>query len=445
MKILFKATIISFISLFTVGTFAYTFEEVSVNQLKSNGNPVINTLTPSNELPDSITLNGSVLDMGNTLSIEANFLYMEIDPTIDINIQQIAFQTAMLLYMINPEITPNNLIKIESTTLNNPGDFSEVFPDFSEMSAYLYSACGEFINTQGDLQAACGDSLPFGNIFINPHVITGSVSDIGTTSANIFGWVSNFNSSENVDAFFVFGTDDEVIEDIPDIYDSYNEIIENGQSLRKVFYGELFYVVDSEFDSIITELDDNTHYYYSACIEFLDENNAPNLVCGNDESFVTENASCIGEDICIDHEYSDVDIIASDMVEYEINIQVEALAEDIYFPNDVLAFEIVRDDGFILDENHADLSIDLEFTGDFYNGSFHIEQGEHENFILTVIVSNIDSGYEGEYAVQLTHARYWRDGVYRENFYNLDTEEFRTEFEEIESLSPFPIITKNIR
>ncbi len=118
-----------------------------------------------------------------------------------------------------------------------------------------------------------------------PLVETEEVEDITEDRAEISGYV-DMNDYENGRVFFVYGEDDNQVEDIADDYTEYSDIDEDGGNLQKV-------LVDDDLDGVgqyqktITNLDSDTRIYYSICVEY-EEGDDPEIRCGYTESFRTD-------------------------------------------------------------------------------------------------------------------------------------------------------------
>ena len=85
---------------------------------------------------------------------------------------------------------------------------------------------------------------------------------------------------------FVFGEDESQIEDVEDDFDTYSDVDEDGDDLRKV-------EVDTDVDGTesytknVSGLSDNESYYYVLCAEYNDTNNDEKIICGGVKSFET--------------------------------------------------------------------------------------------------------------------------------------------------------------
>ncbi len=120
-----------------------------------------------------------------------------------------------------------------------------------------------------------------------PEVETRSASDINDDDAELRGYV-DMNDFEDGEVFFVYGTDEDQIEDVEDDFDSYSDVDTDGENLRKVRVDSSLDDSDS-YETRVTGLDDDTEYYFSICVGYEDEDNDDALACGEVEDFETEN------------------------------------------------------------------------------------------------------------------------------------------------------------
>lgn len=175
-------------------------------------------------------------------------------------------------------------------------DFSAIITDLDEDEKYYFRAVGE--DEDGDLDKGAIKSFTSDDEGSNsdddddsdedaPEVETGDSEDVESHSAKIFGDV-DMNDFENGIVFFVYGQDESQVNDIDDDFDNYNEIDEDDEDLQKI-------KVDGDADDSgdysaeFWGLDDDTEYFYALCLEYEDEDNDDTIMCGDTESFTTEN------------------------------------------------------------------------------------------------------------------------------------------------------------
>lgn len=119
-----------------------------------------------------------------------------------------------------------------------------------------------------------------------PSLDIESADDVQEDSAVIAGEV-DMNDFRNGIVFFVWGEDEDQVEDIADDYDEYRDIDEDGDDLQKRR-------VDSDLDDDdnysldIDNLDDDTRHYFAICVEYEDEDDYERIECSDVENFRTD-------------------------------------------------------------------------------------------------------------------------------------------------------------
>jgi hypothetical protein len=120
-----------------------------------------------------------------------------------------------------------------------------------------------------------------------PEANTDDAFNITNSAASIEGSV-DMNDFDDGYVFFVYGEDEDQIDDVVSDYDSYQDVDEDGDDLQKI-------AVDSSLDgdedyrASIWGLDEDTEIYYAICVAFEDEDNDDVIICGDTESFETDN------------------------------------------------------------------------------------------------------------------------------------------------------------
>jgi hypothetical protein len=119
-----------------------------------------------------------------------------------------------------------------------------------------------------------------------PEVDDLDANDITDNSVELEGSV-DMNDFEDGYVFFVYGEDEDQVSDIADDYDTYADVDEDGDNLQKIS-------VDSSADgeksywATTTGLDEDTEIFYTLCVAFEDEDGDEVIVCGDTESFTTD-------------------------------------------------------------------------------------------------------------------------------------------------------------
>lgn len=119
-----------------------------------------------------------------------------------------------------------------------------------------------------------------------PEVDDLDANDITDSSVELEGSV-DMNDFEDGYVFFVYGEDEDQVDDIANDYDTYADVDNDGDDLQKI-------AVDSSLDNdssywaSISGLDEDTEIFYTLCVAFEDEDNDDVIVCGDTESFTTD-------------------------------------------------------------------------------------------------------------------------------------------------------------
>jgi hypothetical protein len=119
-----------------------------------------------------------------------------------------------------------------------------------------------------------------------PEVDNLDANDISEDGAELEGSV-DMNDFEDGYVFFVYSEDEDQIDDIANDYDTYSEVEEDGDNLQKI-------AVDSSADgektywATMNGLDDDTEIFYTLCVAFEDEDGDEMIICGDTESFTTD-------------------------------------------------------------------------------------------------------------------------------------------------------------
>lgn len=119
-----------------------------------------------------------------------------------------------------------------------------------------------------------------------PDATTNNSYDVTEDSAELRGSV-DMNDFDNGLVFFVYGQDENQIEDIENDYNTYNSVDEDGEDLQKES-------VDSDLDGSdsytldVSGLDSDENYYYSICVQYEDNSGDYDLICGSVKNFTTD-------------------------------------------------------------------------------------------------------------------------------------------------------------
>lgn len=157
---------------------------------------------------------------------------------------------------------------------------------------YYYRICVEYENYSDNEVLSCGRVITFSedsddndSYDDEPDAVTFSARDIENDEAEIRGEV-DMNDFRDGRVFFVYGEDEDEVEDVED-EDTYNDIDERGDDLQKVLVDSNLDDDDS-YERTITNLDDDTRYYFRICVEYEDEDDDETLECGDVREFRTD-------------------------------------------------------------------------------------------------------------------------------------------------------------
>ncbi|MAQ77353.1 hypothetical protein CL684_02410 [Candidatus Campbellbacteria bacterium] len=121
-----------------------------------------------------------------------------------------------------------------------------------------------------------------------PDVDTMSARDVEDDEAELRGEV-DMNDFRNGIVFFVYGQDEDMIEDVEDDYDEYDEVEDDEEN-------DDFEVVrvdsnldgQEDYEEEVDGLEEDEDYYFVLCVEYDDEDNDETLECGDVEDFETD-------------------------------------------------------------------------------------------------------------------------------------------------------------
>ncbi len=168
-------------------------------------------------------------------------------------------------------------------------DFEQGLTDLEEDTKYYYRAVAEDERGRedyGQIYSFTTDDDDRDSDDDYPEVEVEDADDVDENSAELEGEI-DMNDFKNGIAFFVYGEDEDQVDDIEDDYDTYSDIDEDGDDLQKI-------KVDSDVDNKITAyatiggLDEDTDIYFTLCVEFEDEDDDDRIICAGTEEFTTD-------------------------------------------------------------------------------------------------------------------------------------------------------------
>lgn len=124
-----------------------------------------------------------------------------------------------------------------------------------------------------------------------PDVETFSAGEVDGDSAELNGEV-DMNDFEDGTVFFVYGQDEDAIDEVESDYDSYDEVKDDEED-DDFEVAEVDTNLDDqeEYSEEVDGLEEDEDYFYTICVEFEDEYDNEQLACGETEEFTTEEDS----------------------------------------------------------------------------------------------------------------------------------------------------------
>jgi hypothetical protein len=119
-----------------------------------------------------------------------------------------------------------------------------------------------------------------------PEVSVQRAFDVDDNSARLAGDV-DMNDFRDGEVFLVYGEDEYQVDEVDNEYDSYRDIDEDGDDLRK-FRLDSDLDGDSSYEVRVTGLDDNTDHYYALCVGYENQYNNDVLKCSATREFETD-------------------------------------------------------------------------------------------------------------------------------------------------------------
>ncbi len=233
--------------------------------------------------------------------------------------------------------------------------FSIKIDDLDEDEKYYYRAIAEDpegVRAYGMIKSFETDGSSSSNDD-EPEAETDEVDDVDDDSAELTGEV-DMNDFNNGRVFFVYGEDEDQIDDVASDYDTYSDVDEDGDDLQKV-------LVDNDLDSSdsyteeVFGLDEDEDYFYQICVEYEDDDDDDVLECGGVEEFTTGGNSNDDEPEVDTNEADDIDDDSA-----ELNGEVDM--ND--FDNGTVFFVYGEDEDAVEDVEDEDSYSDIDEDGD---------------------------------------------------------------------------------
>lgn len=198
---------------------------------------------------------------------------------------EVWFEYGTSLNNLNKKTTPADIDEDEGDTVQ----FETKISGLSDDTRYYFRAVAE--DEDGDKDY--GEKLSFttddddsDNNDETPDVSTQTAQNVDSDSAQLRGEV-DMNDFDNGVVFFVFGEDEQAIEDVEDDFDSYEDIDEDGDDLKKVRV-DTDLDDDESYTSTVESLDGDTTHYFAIGVAYEDEDGDDVIELGNVRSFTTD-------------------------------------------------------------------------------------------------------------------------------------------------------------
>ncbi len=168
--------------------------------------------------------------------------------------------------------------------------YNQDVKNLDDNTRYYYRICVEYEDNDDDDRIECAPVDDFrtdrssDSRYNQPDLDTERAQNIQDDRAELNGEV-DMNDFDNGRVFFVYGEDRNDVRDVERDYDEYSDIDEKGDDLQKL-------LVDRDLDSRksydidVRNLNNDTRYYYSICVEYRDGDDT--IDCGDIEDFKTD-------------------------------------------------------------------------------------------------------------------------------------------------------------
>lgn len=257
------------------------------NSSSNDDVPEVETLVARNVDEDSAEMRGEV-DMNDFRNGEVFFVYGEDESQIeDVEDDYDSYSD------VDEDGDDLQKVRVDSD-LDSDASYQSRIYGLDDRTDYFYQICVGYEDEDNDDVIDCGGVEDFttdrngsgSNNDDEPEAETDYADSVDEDSAKLHGSV-DMNDFDNGIVFFVYGEDESQIEDVEDDYETYYDVDEDGDDLKKVR-------VDSDLDGQSTywwkvvNLDDDTDLYFQICVQYEDDYNDDVLTCGGVEDFTTD-------------------------------------------------------------------------------------------------------------------------------------------------------------
>lgn len=233
-------------------------------------------------------------------------------------------------------------------------------------SQYTYTNVGTGSSNNGD----------------RPDVETFRADDIEDNSAELNGEV-DMNNFRNGIVFFVYGQDEDMIEDVEDDYDTYDDVKDDEEDDDfEVIRVDRDLDDEDEYSEEVDDLDEDEEYFYIICVEYEDDDNDERLECGNVEDFETDRDNHNGDE-------PEATTLTERNIDYD-SAEIRGEIEMNDFRNGYVFFVYGEDQNDILDVEHEDTYSDIDERGDDIQ-KFAIDSDLDGDASYTRTITQLDS------------------------------------------------------
>jgi len=183
------------------------------------------------------------------------------------------------------------------TDLDNKDDYTINIGGLNDDTDVFFAIYVEYEDNDDDQVLTCSSIEDFttddnggsnNNGDDEPEADTGDATSVTDDSARIHGEV-DMNDFNNGLVFFVYGEDEDQVDEIADEYDEYTDVDEDGDDLQKIKVDSDLDDNNADYTAFFNGLDNDTDIYYSICVEYEDEDDDLVILCGGTEDFTTDN------------------------------------------------------------------------------------------------------------------------------------------------------------
>jgi len=265
----------------------FTTDEEGSNSSNGDTTPEVETEDADDITGDSAVLNGEV-DMNDFDNGIVFFVYGEDEDQVD----DIASDYDE--YSDVEEDGDDLQTQRVDRELDNYSEFSYEVSGLTVNTDIYFALCVEYVDEDDDNLITCGSTENFetnnsdDDDDTEPDVVTEDPIDVQEDSARIKASI-DMNDFDNGIVFFVYGEDEDQVDDIASDYDEYSDVEEDGDDLQKLKVDNDLDEDNATYTAFFNGLNSDTTIYYTACVEYKNNNNDQVLTCGDTEEFQTDN------------------------------------------------------------------------------------------------------------------------------------------------------------